>query len=236
MNANKRAVPTENSRKMRIIEADQPGGMPVLAHGGAPVRPKGRKMVASALMLLLPVLGAYLGFQVGKWCFSTYSKGIFVRWQQIPNPPYKVTNILAASSNSLFIQTANGIYFNGDVIDCLKQKGYPCWRPVNEVDKTWLMFFPCTTLSSRFQVAAPPVSYVEYIMQNDCGGEYYNETYYLRSQDGELWVWQWGNFSMGMIAPFLFAICTGAMTGFLVGLLVAKRLVVLSMGAGVQAW
>lgn len=55
-------------------------------------------------------------------------------------------------------------------------------------------------------------------MANECGGEWYNETYYVLAENGEIWVWQWGNFSMGMIGPFLLILAGSLIVGFLAGL------------------
>ncbi len=169
------------------------------------------------------IFGAYLGYQLGYSYFSAIREGRFVRWKPLPNPPSKVTTILTAAPNHIYVETAQGTYFIPNVQACLEPDHRGCWQELASDQPIQPVFFKCapTDASSRFRVSPPPVKYAQYLMTNECGGEWYNETHYIRTESGEIWVWVWGNFSMGMIGPFLFILSVSMVSGLFLGLAIA---------------
>ena len=160
---------------------------------------------------------------VGGKYFLALSEGEFVRWKQLPNPPQPAESILAADPNQIYVKTAGGIYLNGNVETCLKDKRAPCWKRIAQIDNEELNYFKCTPREnfSYFRVSSPSVNYEESLVVSQCGGEWYNETHYIRMKGGQIWVWQWGDFSMGMIVPFFLIIAGGTVLGLLAGLALA---------------
>ena len=171
----------------------------------------------------MSLTGAYLGYLIGHGYFVALSGGEFVQWKRLESPPSEPEAFLAANPHRIYVKTADGIYFNSDVENCLDHKKTDCWEKVESVDKVQLGYFKCSSgdVASHFQVSIPPIKYNEYLMVNECGGEWYNETHYVRGERGEIWVWQWGSFSMGMIGPFLFIVFGSVILGFVAGLGIA---------------
>ncbi len=167
--------------------------------------------------------GAYLGYQLGSRYFSALAEGRFVRWKPLPAPPAKVTAILTAAPNHIYVGTTQGIFFISNVQACLDSDHDSCWQKLASDQPIQPALFKCSPAdaSSRFQVSPPPVKYAQYLMTNECGGEWHNETHYIRTESGEIWIWLWGNFSMGMIGPFLFILLIGVVSGFFLGLAIA---------------
>ena len=175
--------------------------------------------------ILLPLIGTYLGFSVWQNAFFAYSSGTFVRWQVLPTLQGTVTQILEANANGLYAQTETGIYLILDVQGCLVKGGDRCWRKVEEVDAQMLDYQPCSSPPTQFHVASIPVQYGEKIDIYECRGEAYNATHYIRDFQGYIWVWQWGNFSMGMIVPYFCTLFSSVSLGLVVGIWSAKKLV-----------
>lgn len=175
--------------------------------------------------ILLPLIGTYLGFSVWQDAFFAYSSGAFVRWQMLPRLQEPVTQMLEANPNSLYVQTEAGIYLMLDVQGCLKHGGDRCWRKVEAVDTQILDHHPCSSQPPMFHVAPTPVGNFERIDIYECFLESYNETHYLRDFQGNIWVWQWGNFSMGMIVPYFCTLFSGVSLGLVVGIWSAIKLV-----------
>lgn len=63
--------------------------------------------------VLLPLIGAFLGYHAGHLVFRAWAQGMLVRWQRLPDPPEKVAAILAADTRSLYVHTAGGIMSAG---------------------------------------------------------------------------------------------------------------------------
>ncbi len=181
------------------------------------------KVCLFAFYSISSLLGACLGYQLGSRYFSALSEGRFVRWKPLLNPPSKITTILTAAPNHIYVETTQGIFFISNVQACLEPDHRRCWQKLASDQPVQPAFFKCspTDASSRFRVSTPPVKYVQYLMTNECGGEWYNETHYIRTESDEIWVWVWGNFSMGMIGPFLFILSIGVISGFFLGLAIA---------------
>ena len=180
-------------------------------------------MLLFIIWIMLALAGATLGYVIGGRYFLALSEENFVHWKRLPNPPYLAESILAADPNQIYVKTAGGIYLNGNVEACLKDKSTTCWKRIAQIDNEELNYFKCTPREnfSYFRVTSPPVNYEESQVVSECGGEWYNETHYIRMKGGEMWVWQWGNFSMGMIGPFFLIIAGGTVLGLLAGLALA---------------
>ena len=172
-----------------------------------------------SVLVLIPLLCTGLGLGIGQVYYAALRQGAFVRWKQLASPPYAVEALLAAGPDRLYVQTAQGIYFMTGVKGCLKPGKPDCWQPAAQVERNRLTDFPCSPdeAGSRFRVAAPPVPAVEELTGSECGREWYDETHYVRSGTGELWVWQWGEYGMGLIGTFFLLACGGPFVGLLVG-------------------
>ncbi len=177
-----------------------------------------------AFCSILSILGAWLGFHLGEGFFKLLADGRFVQWKRLPDPPSKVLAISKAAPDHIYVRTVQGVFFIRVLPACLEYDPPRCWEKLLEGQAVQPTYFGCGTddASSQFQVPAPPVKYVQYVMTKECGGEWYNETHYIRAENGEIWAWRWGHFSMGMIGPLLLILLAGVVLGFILGLAIAR--------------
>jgi hypothetical protein len=172
---------------------------------------------------------SYLGYHAGRLYFKAKAQGVFVRWQRPLGPLQPVDAILAADTNNIYVRTAGGIYVNHHVSDCLSHKITACWEQASSVPDSMSENISRNKYApTRFKVSVPPIKYEQESIAYEWYGEGYNETHYVRGTTGEIWVWQWGNFSMGMIGPFLVISGVSVVMGFVVGLCLAIILFVKS--------
>jgi hypothetical protein len=185
-----------------------------------------RTILLVAVYILLPLLGICAGFLGGKQVFTATADGVFVHWKRLAAPPARATALLAADPRSLIVQTEDGIYFAARVPDCLGADKPGCWEKADHADTSRLSGFGCSAdvAASHFRVPAPPIQPAESRIVYERGGEWNNETHYVRGQDGAIWVWTWGNFSMGMLGPLFLDLSAGMLLGFVLGLALASLL------------
>jgi hypothetical protein len=172
------------------------------------------------MWIFLPILGAILGYCVGRVYFSALAEGRFVRWKHLMSSPEKVDAILAASTDVIFVHTSAGIFANYHVKDCISYALANCWESVSGVDEGFGAECEYDAPSS-FKVSSPPRKYAERWAVQHRGAEWNNETHYIRTASGDIWVWQWGNFSLGMIGPYFMISCVGVILGSVCGLFLA---------------
>ena len=180
------------------------------------------------LCVLLPVLGAFLGYQVGRLYLNARAQGRFVKWQHLPDPPQPADAIVIACANELQVQTAGGSYANLDVKHCLESELSSCWQPVRSADEGVSCLIDCGDMyPSELKVSAPPREYQEKVTVREwqeCGAEWDNETQYIRTANGQIWVWQWENSFMDMPGPFLAIYCISVILGCVAGVILAINL------------
>lgn len=176
------------------------------------------------LYLILPILGAFLGYQAGRWIFTLQAEGRFVRWKHLSDPYGPVEAIVAAGTNQIQVRTAGGLYACYNVEGCLKYEISTCWYPLEALAAEPICDFGCSYGFSTFKASSPPRSYLDRWIVVEHGRESSNETQYILTAGGEIWVWQWGNFSMGMIGIFFAYSCAGVVLGLIAGLLLAAIL------------
>ena len=58
----------------------------------------------------------------------------------------------------------------------------------------------------------------------ECGAEWDNETQYIRTASGQIWVWQWSKYFMDMTGFYLAINCISVVLGFAAGVILAKIL------------
>jgi hypothetical protein len=178
------------------------------------------------LFIILPLLCSVPGVLIGRWHYSAQVQGKFAKWQRLPNPPQPAEAILAADTNSIYAQTAGGIYFIANVAGCIKDLE-PCWMQVDRVD-TSRFGYPLygAEVEPEYKVASAPIEPFEELRVSERRAETYDETYYIRGRTGEIWVWQWGNLSFYTIGLVLLVYCGSLCWGVLGGIGLAWLLVV----------
>ena len=159
------------------------------------------------LFVLLPLLGAIPGILAGRWFYLAQAQGKLEKWKRLPDPPQPAREILAADTNRLYVSTSGGIYYCANVNGCLTDL-VSCWEVVELVDESRLSTTQVSDhFYSTYRVPDPPVVPAQLVAVSLRRAETYDETYYVRSREGEIWIWHWGNLSFFTIGLVLLVYC-----------------------------
>jgi hypothetical protein len=176
------------------------------------------KFLLYPLFVILPLLCVIPGILIGRWHNSAQVQGKFAKWQQLPNPPQPAEAILAADTNSVYVQTASGIYYISNVAGCIDDLS-PCWLQVERVDKSRFGFPQYgEDVHSTYQIASAPIEPFEELRVSERRAETYDETYYIRGRTGDIWVWHWGSLSFYTIGLVLLVYCGSMCWGIVIGI------------------
>jgi hypothetical protein len=171
-------------------------------------------------------VGLAIGIVAGQLAAPSILEGSLVRWKSIGHPEGVISRILAADSQGLYVEMADGLVYQGFLLDC-RNRLEPCWK--HSTSDT-LNRDPHSKIgamcSSNFQqMRMPPLPMIQCASSYGIiGVEFYQEAHYALLEDGNIWVWQHSSGRMSLETLVSYSLrcpvipCSGALLGLAVAL------------------
>jgi hypothetical protein len=178
------------------------------------------KLGIISLLLITTVLGGLLTFAM----INLVMRGVFIGWYNLGNPLVSGRAVRLEGESSrriysynleeIYIETNKGRIFQADVDLCItgnSSQRQDCWFLSMPVELYKSEFMAC---EQKFWIRNPPCDITEQVQTRLCDDISINQTNYLLSTDGDVWMWHYGVSTNAMIISI--AVIGGAILGLFI--------------------